>query len=60
MACIREINTSYIVCGTILYLSENYILPCDCILLEGECLVDEDALTGEKVPVVKNKIEVLS
>jgi len=28
--------------------------------LEGDCLVDEDALTGEKVPVVKNKFEVLS
>lgn len=50
---IRLVNTRSLVCGTIIYVSENFKLPCDCILLDGECLVNEAALTGETVPAVK-------
>lgn len=31
-------------------------LPCDCILIEGEVLVNECTLTGESIPVHKESI----
>jgi P-type E1-E2 ATPase len=49
--------TNQLICGTIIYVNENFKLPADCVLLEGECLVDEAALTGESIPAIKHRIE---
>ena len=46
-------DSSVLVPGSIIYLKEGLRLPCDCILLMGDCLVDEASLTGESVAVGK-------
>lgn len=33
-------------------------MPCDCILIKGEVLVDENTLTGEVDPI--SKVEIVS
>jgi cation-transporting ATPase 13A3/4/5 len=53
---IRRVSTKQLIPGTMIYVRENFQLPCDCILLEGECLVDEASLTGESIPVPKCKV----
>ena len=41
-----EIKTSEILPGDIIYLKPNDYAPCDCLILEGECIVNESHLTG--------------
>ena len=41
-----EINNIDLLPGDIIYLSENDIAPCDCILMEGECIVNESNING--------------
>jgi cation-transporting ATPase 13A2 len=46
-------SSEYIVPGDIIELRENETAPCDCILLEGFCTVNESDLTGESNVVIK-------
>ena len=41
-----EINNADILPGDIIYLKINDLVPCDCLLIEGECIVSESYLTG--------------
>ena len=54
-----EINNEDLLPGDIIYLKANDSVPCDCILIEGECLVSESSLTGnldvfKKTPLENN------
>ncbi|OWB65517.1 hypothetical protein B5S30_g843 [[Candida] boidinii] len=54
----KEVKSSELVPGDIYEISDPSInvLPCDSILLTGDCIVNESMLTGESVPVSKISI----
>lgn len=53
---ITSINSDYVVPGDIVFIDESIILPFDCVVLGGEMLVNECALTGESVPTNKKPV----
>ncbi|XP_075407257.1 polyamine-transporting ATPase 13A2 isoform X3 [Tenrec ecaudatus] len=51
------VDSSDLVPGDCLVLpQEGGLLPCDAALVAGECVVNESALTGESVPVLKTAL----
>ena len=42
-----EIKNCDLLVGDILYLKSNDFVPCDCLILEGECIISESNLTGK-------------
>ena len=41
-----EIKNCDLLPGDIIYLKSNDFVPCDCLILEGECIVNENSLNG--------------
>lgn len=62
MICVKResewiiINSTQIVPGDLVRIPENVYLPCDIVLINGVCLVDESMLTGESQPVLKDSL----
>jgi P-type E1-E2 ATPase len=50
------VSSDDLVPGDVVIIPNDQILPCDLILLTGQCIVNESMLTGESVPVIKNGI----
>jgi len=50
---IKSLDLKYIVPGDHLPIKIGMKAPCDIIILEGDCLVNEAVLTGESIPVAK-------
>ena len=42
--------------GDLIEIPENSIMPCDIIILNGSCIMNECMLTGESIPVLKNSL----
>ena len=42
--------------GDILEIPDQQIMPCDIILLNGQCVMNESMLTGESIPVLKSSL----
>nr|CAH7729266.1 unnamed protein product [Callosobruchus chinensis] len=54
---ITEIDPVDLVPGDLIVLPPaNFVLPCDAVLLTGQCIVNESVLTGESVPVTKTAL----
>ncbi|CAH0562025.1 unnamed protein product [Brassicogethes aeneus] len=52
-----NINPVELVPGDLIILPpNNFVMPCDAVLLTGECIVNESVLTGESVPVTKTAL----
>ncbi len=56
----KEINVSHIKKGDIFVVRQGAAIPADGIVLEGHCAVNESALTGESIPVEKEKGDSVS
>lgn len=54
---VSQISSTELVPGDVFFIEKNTTLPCDCVLIEGETLMDENTLTGEVIPVPKFEIE---
>ncbi|KAJ2848923.1 hypothetical protein GGI22_005636, partial [Coemansia erecta] len=54
-----EIESSELVPGDIVDLGSSGLsmLPCDAVILEGDCIVNESMLTGESVPELKRSLD---
>lgn len=54
-----EIPASELIAGDIFLLKAGASVPCDGTVIEGNCSVDQSALTGESIPVDKSVGDVL-
>lgn len=52
-------SSNDLVPGDIVNVPDNCVMPCDMILFQGQCIVNESMLTGESVPVIKNGLNPL-
>ncbi|KAL2836265.1 hypothetical protein BJX68DRAFT_250883 [Aspergillus pseudodeflectus] len=54
----RSVTSEELVPGDVFEFSDPSLtqVPCDCILLSGDCIVNESMLTGESVPVSKTPL----
>lgn len=54
-----EVSSDHLLPGDIVSLTkkaQRFVLPCDMLILDGSCSVDESILTGESVPQLKEDI----
>jgi cation-transporting ATPase 13A2 len=52
----KSINSLDLVPGDLIEIPDNLIMPCDLIVLNGTCIMNECMLTGESIPVIKNAL----
>ncbi|XP_032705856.1 probable cation-transporting ATPase 13A5, partial [Lontra canadensis] len=53
---LQELESRLLVPGDTLILPGKFSLPCDAILIDGSCVVNEGMLTGESIPVTKTPL----
>lgn len=54
-----NISSNSLIPGDIVDINSSIsVFPCDLVLVNGSCVVNESMLTGESVPVVKNSVDL--
>ncbi|XP_042526258.1 probable cation-transporting ATPase 13A5 [Dipodomys spectabilis] len=53
---LQELESRLLVPGDILILPGKFQMPCDAILIDGSCVMNEGMLTGESIPVTKTPL----
>ncbi|KAG8445133.1 hypothetical protein GDO86_010049, partial [Hymenochirus boettgeri] len=53
---VYEMESRHLAPGDILVIKRNTFLPCDALLINGGCIVNESMLTGESIPVTKTPL----
>ncbi|KJP88805.1 hypothetical protein AK88_01495 [Plasmodium fragile] len=57
---VQHVPSSNLTIGDVIIINSKMTMPCDCVLLTGQVLVDESLLTGESRPMKKTCISNLS
>lgn len=52
----KTMSSLYLLPGDLIEIPENSVMPCDIIILNGSCIMNECMLTGESIPVLKNSL----
>ncbi|CAK64447.1 unnamed protein product (macronuclear) [Paramecium tetraurelia] len=55
----RKIDSKDLVPGDVIAIENKMTLPCDCVLVSGDLLMNEASLTGESIPIPKIPVEDL-
>ncbi|XP_035400635.1 probable cation-transporting ATPase 13A5 [Cygnus atratus] len=56
----KELESRYLVPGDVFLLDRKKLsLPCDAVLIDGSCVVNEGMLTGESIPVTKTPLPLM-
>jgi cation-transporting ATPase 13A3/4/5 len=55
-----QLQSWEIVPGDLIEVQSNWVMPCDAVLFQGNCVVDEGMLTGESTPVLKDPLPYLA
>lgn len=54
----KTINSKYLTQGDIIEIKTKQMLNFDCLILSGECLINQSTLTGEATPILKTEIDL--
>lgn len=50
------VTSTELIPGDMIEIDKNMVLPCDTILISGQCVMNESMLTGESIPVIKSEL----
>lgn len=53
---LKNVSSVELVPGDIVEITDDCLMPCDLILLSGQCIMNEAMLTGESIPVIKQTL----